>query len=118
MREIKRTTRSKVYIDAYKVPVLYFTYSKVYKKQGSLIIRPFNIILNVIKAKGDLDLIFRLAGDRAATSRNGKAADAGQEATREQLAIAKISVATATAKKYAGELLPHANMQVSFNVQG
>ena len=41
--------------------------------------------------------------------------------TREQMAIAKISVATATAKKYAGELLNMCklvNMRVSFNVQG
>ena len=43
---------------------------------------PFHIILNVIKTKGDLELIFRLAGVRAATSRNAKAADAGKEANQ------------------------------------
>ena len=40
---------------------------------------PFLIILNIIKAKGDLVWLFRLAGVMAATSRNGKVADAGKE---------------------------------------
>ena len=52
------------------------------KNKADLLIRHFHIIPNVNKAKGDLKLIFRLAGVRAATSRNGKAADAGKEANQ------------------------------------
>ena len=62
-------------------------------------------------------MTFRFAGVKAATSRDGEAAYARKEGSS-WLAIAKTIVATATAKKYAGELLPHANMQVSYNVQG